>query len=75
MNPQIYQEGPISYRFNLGLRGKWTFSWQSENKQNTYISKAKGREGAAKIARIIGGSLKRSGQLDNLARKNIGNLT
>lgn len=46
---------------------KWAFKWPG----NTVMVDCLGRKQADKVARIVNGSLKRGGKLDNLARANI----
>jgi hypothetical protein len=62
------------YTFNeitFGSTGrKWTFAWPGNE---LYVA-CRGVEMAHKVARILSGSLKRSGKLDNLGRANITSL-
>ena len=61
--------GELVYQYEVKFC-KWTFrvgSW-------TFLQRCRGIETAHKVARIIVGSYKRSGELDNLARNNISRL-
>lgn len=56
----------VTYGFALNYR-----KWQFKVGDHSVIVPCNGQETAHKVARIVNGSVKRCGWLDNLARKNI----
>lgn len=72
MKTKIYTNGEVVYGYSLNSK-KWEF--KVESVALTFLTPCPGRgEMAAKIANVIRGAIKRCGQLDNLARKNIAQL-
>lgn len=63
-----HQENAVTFKHNGG--GKWEF-YVSEISFRYYSKSPDGFTGAQKIARIIGGAIKRTGGMDGMARKMI----
>ena len=60
----------LTYGFRPAFR-----KWEFRHGNNSFLCGCHGQEQGHKVARIISGSVKRSGSIDNLARKNISQLT
>ena len=60
----------LTYGYSIQFR-KWIYRAGT----HTLLVKVKGNEKGHKIARILAGSLKRSGTVDNMARANIAKIT
>lgn len=74
MNIKQYtnKDGSVTYTYSLQAK-KWEFKIPAIN--TTFLTPVPTRAiGAAKIANILAGSVKRSNAVDNLARANIARL-
>lgn len=69
MTEKTYTQGPVTYGYVKRYR-KWAFNTPTVVR----LEACKGQEVAHKVAKVIAGSFKRSGKLDNLARANISKL-
>ena len=65
-NLKISEATNLVYGYKVQNK-KWNFTFGTD----TVLVKCKGQDCAHKIAKIIGGAVKRSGKMDGLARKNI----
>jgi hypothetical protein len=66
--------GMLTYGYNVRY-AKWEYHWNDPaNGSQTLLVKCKSGQ-AHKVANVLLGSFKRSGCLDNLARKNISQIT
>lgn len=67
----LLTSGPNQIVFGYSLQSK---KWEFKAGNKTYLVACKGAENAKKVANIIGGALKRKGEMDNLARANINKM-
>jgi hypothetical protein len=66
-----YSNGPVNYTYSLKSK-KWEFECNTKEGKFTFLRNVIGQsEGARRIANIIAGSIKRSGQIDGLAPANM----
>jgi hypothetical protein len=63
---KTYNLDNLTYGFNINFR-----KWEFRSGAHSLIVTCNGQETAHKVARIVNGSIKRCGWVDNLARKNI----
>ena len=66
-----YSIGNIQYGFSLQSR-----KWEFKSGNFTFLCTCpKGKETADKVANVVNGAMKRSGEMDGLARANVKSLT